>query len=57
LELLRLDPKFFPDSNLAFFERIVERASEVEVTHGQIAELRDQQWKILQVLPSLIAKP
>ena len=49
LELLRLDPKHFPDADLAFFERLVARASQMQVTHDDIQLLRDKQWKVLQV--------
>lgn len=48
LELLRLDPKHFPDADLAFFERLVARASQMQVTHDDIQLLRDKQWKVLQ---------
>lgn len=47
-ELLRLDRKLFPDDDVSFFASIVEGAKEVELSTEEVANLREEQWKLLQ---------
>mmetsp|Transcript_4797 Transcript_4797/g.9477 ORF Transcript_4797/g.9477 Transcript_4797/m.9477 type:complete len:354 (+) Transcript_4797:136-1197(+) len=47
-ELLRLDKKLFPDSDAAFFHRIVAAAKELELSSDEVAALRAEEMAALQ---------